>query len=293
MDPLFQGIKANDSKDLVNFIVMQLHKELNKAQNQIITNNNPIVDQTNQLMVFNFFINKFSSENNSIISTLFYFTYCTSTQCLKCNQIKYNFETNFFLIFPLEEIRKNIIKIKTNEFQSLNQNLLYFNPMLYQFNSLNFQNNIQNLKTIDIKDCFDYNNKLDYFTGDNAMYCNNCNMKFNSSYCTNIYSGPKILIIVLNRGKGKEFDVKLNFVEDLNLMNYIVRNDLGYMYKLIGVVTHIGESGAGGHFIAYCRSPIDSNWYKYNDEIVTKVTNFKKEIIDFAMPYILFYRKTN
>jgi ubiquitin C-terminal hydrolase len=272
---------------------MQLHKELNKAQNQIITNTIPNIDQTNQLLVFKLFINKFLSENHSIISALFYFTNRTSTKCLGCSQIKYNFETNFFLIFPLEEIRKNIIKLKTNEFQSLNQNLFYFNPMQYKFNLLNFQNNINNLKTININDCFDYNNKIECFTGDNAMYCNNCNIKCNSSYYTNIYSGPNILIIVLNRGKGKEFDVKLNFVEDLNLMNYIVRNDLGYMYKLIGVVTHIGESGAGGHFIAYCRSPIDSNWYKYNDEIVTKVTNFKKEIIDYAMPYILFYRKTN
>ena len=31
MNPLFNGIAANDAKDLVNFIIMQLHDELNKA----------------------------------------------------------------------------------------------------------------------------------------------------------------------------------------------------------------------------------------------------------------------
>ena len=53
----------------------------------------------------------------------------------------------------------------------------------------------------------------------------------------------------------------------------------------------MGESGASGHFIAYCRNPIDYNWYRYNDDIVSKVNNFQKEIIDYAMPYILFFQK--
>ena len=65
------------------------------------------------------------------------------------------------------------------------------------------------------------------------------------------------------------------------------------MFKLIGVVTHLGESDASGHFIAYSKSPIDDKWYKYNDDLVTKVINFKEEIIDYAMPYILFFQKSN
>ena len=67
--------------------------------------------------------------------------------------------------------------------------------------------------------------------------------------------------------------------------------NLGNKYKLIGVVTHMGESGASGHFIANAKSPIDNEWYTYNDDLVYKVDNFKKQIIDYAMPYILFYQK--
>ena len=31
MNPMFQGIQANDAKDLVNFLIPHLHEELNKA----------------------------------------------------------------------------------------------------------------------------------------------------------------------------------------------------------------------------------------------------------------------
>ena len=32
MNPLFKGVAANDAKDLVNFIIMTLHEELNMAR---------------------------------------------------------------------------------------------------------------------------------------------------------------------------------------------------------------------------------------------------------------------
>ena len=41
MNDLFKGIAANDSKDLVNFIIMTLHEELNKVQVNNINNEIP------------------------------------------------------------------------------------------------------------------------------------------------------------------------------------------------------------------------------------------------------------
>ena len=157
----------------------------------------------------------------------------------------------------------------------------------------NFNYNIQNINSVNIYDCFEYNQKLEFFTGENSMYCNNCKRQMPASYNTLLYTTPEIMIIVLNRGKGIEFNVKLEFSEELNLKNFVQYKDFGYLYNLIGVVTHLGESGASGHFIAYSKSPIDDQWYRYNDDIVTKVHNFKKEIIDYAMPYILFFKKIN
>ena len=59
----------------------------------------------------------------------------------------------------------------------------------------------------------------------------------------------------------------------------------------MGVITHLGESNMSGHFIAYCLDPLYGSWYKYNDAIVSQVNDFQKEVINYAMPYLLFYQK--
>ena len=232
----------------------------------------------------------FANENQSIISDIFYGVNNTGTQCSGCHITKYNFQTYFFLIFPLEEVRKNKIMQCQNQLMLMNQNMMSMNmnPLLYQ----NFLN-MQNSNVVNIFDCFDYNQKFEVFIGENSMYCNNCKQQLPASYQTILYTTPEILILVLNRGKGIEFKVKLEFPEKLNLENYVKMKNTGYQFQLIGVVTHMGESGASGHFIAYCKSPIDKEWYRYNDDLVTTVTNFQKEIIDYAMPYILFYEKVD
>ena len=290
MNPLFEGAQANDSKDLVNFIIMTLHEELNKAEKKTNSNTSNIaIDQTNIESVLQNFTNNFAQQNISIISDLFYAMNGTSTQCLNCKLIKYNFQIYFFLIFPLEEVRKMKIENLTNQFNLMNQNNMMMNPFLLQ----NFQFNVQNINSVNIYDCFEYNQKYELFIGENSMYCNVCKNQLPASYQTTLFTTPQILIIVLNRGKGIEFNVKLEFSEELNLINFVYYKDFGFKYKLIGVVTHLGESGASGHFIAYCKSPINGKWYKYNDDLVTEVYNFKQEIIDYAMPYILFFQKDN
>ena len=281
MNSLFEGIAANDAKDLVNFIILTLHSELNKTnenENQNEINNNLIIDQTNQKLVFNNFAQDFIKKNKSIISDLFYSMNCSVTECLYCHNKLYNYQTYFFIIFPLEEVRK--FK-NNNNINNANQ----FN--LYNFNIINNMNSNE----VNIYDCFDYDKKVNIMCGENALYCNNCKQNYSASMYSYLVTSPEILIILLNRGKGIEFDVKINFYENLNLNNYVEYKDTGYKYKLIGVITHIGESSMSGHFISYCRDPINEKWFKFNDAIVTEVNNFQTEVINFAMPYLLFYQK--
>ena len=305
MNPLFEGIAANDSKDLVNFIIMTLHLELNKVN--IINeenNDNEILDQTNKQLIYINFFKEVYKKNNSIISELFYAINCNATRCPKCNYQIYNCQIYFFIIFPLEEVRKfknyvinqqNMINMinnmnnQVNNMNMFNQYNIYMMNGQYQFNN---NNNINNINEVNIYDCFEYDRKINYMTGDNCMYCNICKSQQDCYMSTNLVTGPEILILLLNRGNGIEFNVKIEFYEDLNLYNYIEYKNTGFNYRLIGVISHLGESGMGGHFIAYCRDPIILNkWYKYNDAIVDEVKDFKKEIIDFAMPYLLFYQK--
>ena len=268
MNKLFEGIAANDSKDLVNFIIMTLHEELNKANtnpshNNNIINNNKIIDQRDKKMVLYLFINDFKEKNRSIISDLFYATNINITQCGNCQVLLYNYQTYFFIVFPLEQVR--LFKIK------------------------NVNQIIQN--QVSIYDCFDYDSKINCMTDSNSMYCNYCKMNTAHTTKCNLVTGPEILILLLNRGKGIEFNVKILFDEYLDLYNYIEYKNTGFKYRLLGIITHLGESGMGGHFIAYCRDPITDQWNQFNDAIVNPVIDFKKEVIDYANPYLLFYQK--
>ena len=295
MNPLFEGAQANDSKDLVNFLIMTLHEELNKARPQgVVDNSNISINQGDKLFVLQNFANNFMKENMSLISDLFYAMSNNTTECLNCHNLKYNFQIYFFLNFPLEEVRKCKVQAQVNQYIQANQSFMMMNQALYQQNLNLFMTNCNNNTTsVNLDDCFRYNQKFEEFTGENAMYCNCCQAQASARYQTLLSTGPEILILILNRGKGIEFKVKCEFVQQLNLYEYIEMKNTGFMYDLVGVVTHMGGSDSSGHFIAICKSPIDHCWYQYNDDLVFPVKDFVNEVINYAMPYILFYQKIN
>ena len=161
-----------------------------------------------------------------------------------------------------------------------------------------FQQNLNKIQLlqnnhVNIYDCFEYNQKEEQFIGENAMYCNICKRQCPSNFATYLYTPPQILILVLNRGHGVQFKIKMDFYIELDLSNFIQtrQNNEMIKYDLIGVVTHMGKSGASGHFIATCKSPIDGQWYQYNDDLVYRINNLNNEILNYAMPYVLFYQK--
>jgi ubiquitin C-terminal hydrolase len=287
---------------------MRIHEKLKEETKY--NNNNYIPSQENEMDSFNYFQNAFFTENKSIISDLFYGILGTKYECNRCHIRKYNYQSAFFYVFPLEEIRKHKIEKQKNLYLQHMQQQMQFNMMqmgqnMFMYNNMNYMNNmnlqlmcqpyfiqLQNINSVNINDCFEYYQKIEVMSGDNAMHCNYCKRQEDAFYQTYIVNSPEIIIIILNRGKGIEFNVKLEFYEFLNLQSYVKNYNGGsFNYKLIGVVTHLGESGASGHFIAYCRSPIDDKWYNYNDDLCFDVDNFQKQVIDYAMPYILFYQR--
>ena len=277
MNSLFEGIHANDSKDLLNFIITTLHEELNKSKKNGDLHEN-ITSQIDEQLELKEFIENFINENRSIISDLFYGVNETIIICSNCKIPKYNFSIDFCLRFPLEEVRKF-------KLDQLNKN----NNIMNQFEK-NSKIKLLNENIIDFKDCFDFDKKIGIFDGDNAMYCDICKKQNDATYQTLLYTLPNILIIILNRGVGKQFKVKLEFTELLDLNDYA---KYGGKYELISVITHLGESGFSGHFIASCKSHIDKEWYQYNDSIVKKIYDFKNEVLNFGDAYILFYKKKN
>jgi hypothetical protein len=242
------------------------------------------------------------------------------------NYICYNYSIQNCFIFPLEEIRKfrdnNINQMNMNN-QFMMQNMS-MNPMMpnmgmtpmMQNMSLNpmmpnmglnpmMQNMGMNpmMQTMDpnyntnkvtIYDCFNFNQKDELMCGDNQIFCNKCRQNSDSIYGNKIFTLPNILIMILNRGKDNMYKVNIDFPMEIDLSNYVLSNinkTEKYIYSIYGVITHMGDSGEAGHFIAACKSPIDGKWYRYNDAFVTPINDFNNDVTNFNTPYILFYQR--
>ena len=279
----FSLYEAGDAKDFIIYILERMHKELKKpvGDNKQLGQNTPEqeLNQYDKMNTLNYFMNEFKKET-SIISDLFYGFNETTNVCQYCKQyynsrgqnepICYNYGIFNVLIFPLDEVRK-------------------YREQMMKLNNVHI--NMGNLSNIvNINECFFYNQKSEYFTGQNQNWCNICNQQYDSLYTSKIFVSPNVLIIILNRGKGNIYKIKIDFTEQIDISNFVLAKQKE-IYNLYGVITHLGESGPNAHFVAACKSPVDGKWYRYNDAFVNPINNFKKDIYDFGTPYILFYQK--
>ena len=270
-NPLFQGFHAADSKDLLFYILETIHDELNMPNNNINNNinyNNVNMGDKNQ--VFALFMNDFISNNNSIISNLFYGFFETSLQCLTCRNIKYSFQSFNIEIIPL---------IKAHQYK--------------------LQKYHNNSKPLNINDALESLAQNEKFVGDNMIYCNDCKGLTEAIHQQKIFRTPRYLIIVLNRGKGnKDYQGEFEFSSQLDLTNLVTDPSSPKQYFLTGVISHIGESGSSGHFIAFCRNQPRSFFHCYNDAAVFQLSknddaygkNQPNDINTRKLPYILFYK---
>ena len=261
MNPLFKGIQANDSKDLIIFLYETMHNELNKPDpydKHLTSLNNPNIDQELRLFRQNYY-----TSNCSIINKIFYFEQSSYLRCCSCNTNKISYNIHNFLIFPLEKVRVNLEKKK------------------------------QNFVSVSLDDCFVENESPEQLFGSNQIYCNNCRRQTNALSWNKIYNCPEALTIILNRGKGLEFDVLFEYPFEMDIKKYVVDQSCNTKYELIGVLTHLGPSGMSGHFIAYCKSPNDNKWYCYNDSLVNECYDVEKQINSNGIPYVLYYQRSN
>ena len=283
IDPLFKNFEANDAKDFVNFIIMRLHEELNFVDNSFTNKSNLVcpenINPYDSNQVLQSYVYEFQMNLNSIASNIFYGTSRGEFECQNCKMkffqmgqnmpiIKYTYQNYFYINFPLEEVRKYVES----------------NQMLY----MNYINMGMNPNAeVNLIDCFYYYQKDDLMSGCCERCGNNDTQIISRS---KLFTIPSYLIIIFNRGKGIEFNIKINFPELLDTSE-IEMNPNG-IYQLYGIVKHFGDNSASGHFTAYCRSPIDNCWYFYNDAKVTLVNDQRKyEIQENGLTYILFYKK--
>ena len=102
MNPLFQGIAANDSKDLIIFLYETMHNEINNPTQYNENNYYNIELQT--------FRNNYYSNNSSFLINTFYYERQNILKCLSCNYSKISYNISNILIFPLEKVREYMAK---------------------------------------------------------------------------------------------------------------------------------------------------------------------------------------
>jgi ubiquitin C-terminal hydrolase len=173
---LFKGIKANDSKDLINFMLEEMNNELNSVEDEnnssTYINNSMQIDQTDKEFMYNFFKTQYTRNNKSIIPKIFFFTIENQTKCLKCNLIKYNYQVVYMFDFALSATYDFCLQ-----------------------NNIYVTNNNYGQKNLSLFNCFEFYIRPSFFTGDNQIYCSRCQMKVNALYGNYIYSlSPTIII---------------------------------------------------------------------------------------------------
>ena len=302
LNPLFRGIQANDSKDLILYFFENIENELS-LQNYICRNPKYINriryinnNQNKELMNI---ISTFDNCHKSIISDLFYGFTSNVMVCNNCKKELLNYQIFNLLIFPIEaaynSLNETPQKRKTNPNREYTSNSAYGNFYVNNNYKTNYRNNYEynysrnSHRKVNIYDCFDYAKSDVEFKGDNQIFCNHCKALNNSKGNTRIYSSPHILVLILDRGKGNKFECDVEFEETIDIKKYVERKEeCPVNYKLIGIISHLGESSMSGHFIADCRH-FDGKWYTFNDSIVTGPNNsFQKH----GTPYILFYQNS-
>lgn len=137
----------------------------------------------------------------------------------------------------------------------------------------------------------------------NKYQCYNCKDYRDATQITFIWEVPEILVIHLKRFSNEligtycrteKNSTKIDFpINDLDLTDFISPyNKKEAKYELYGIVQQHG-SLSGGHYIACCKNAINNNWYEFDDSHVTYIETSKleSELIS-SDAYILFYKKT-
>ena len=266
-NPLFKGVQANDSKDLIIFLLEILNNELVKIHNKkrnIVENRNDNdselyqkIDASNEKAVLDYFVKEFKKNYCSVIGQYLFGFNKSLFICQSCGGKIFNFNLFNNLIFNLEATS----------------------------NYYNLSYNNSTIPIINFDFCFKYMIKEEVFQ---STYCQHCGLTGLSKYRETIYSLPLYLIIILNRGRGNIFNCNVQIPEIFDASNYIEIKSENNNYELVGIVSHFGESGMGGHFIAFCKHSIDGKWRCYNDSIVTECQN---DYLNKGTPYIVFYKK--
>ena len=243
--------EANDSKDLILYLLQIMHEELNYFGENHSLPYKGFPNQYNELYAYTYFMNSYKIRNFSIISQIYYGTYENFIQCQKCKKNIYIFQKFEFISFGMFDYDRKVFNIYNG---------------------------------------FEDNEKPQLLKGDNKFYCKYCNDLCEAILTCKIIQPPNKLLINIDYGKDKKFKPsKIEFDEEIDITRFINFDfNINIRYRIVCVCTHLGQSGSYGHYIAYCRHRLTGHWYEFNDSSCNECN--AKEIYT-GSPYLLLYER--
>ena len=270
LNPLFQNNENIEIKEFINYLILKLHDELNTKKNSSVNqlnndNINKNMENKNENDALVDFLQNFTTKNNSIISKTLYGISKYTFYCHLCQKSFFNFQCYSYLYFNLNDI----IEYKQNKYH---------------------KDNVE----INLNDCFDYYQRSETLRGDKGLYCPSCLEQTESTSIKNIYSTKNVLILILDRKTGNNFnECKFDLKETANLRDYVQYKKEGEKTRekffLGGVVNYIGDNYGNETYSAFIKMGKNNEWYCYDDENVYP-TSFQ-DITNNGYPIILFYHK--
>lgn len=300
---LFNGHSQNDSQELMNCVLDNIHEELKtnvqvnhiNIPESVLTFRTMVKAYKNKLevfdklhdkdkklaMMYNFreYLNShmmeytvnssleywetYITKSHSIIRDIFTGMSYTSTTCSDCNFTTLSFEPFLMLTMPIPDSNQSV----------------------------------------KLEKCLkDYSTTI-VLNGSNKYKCDNCDDYKVANQTTYLWESPEILIIHLKRFVNKTFgNSNYSRVEKNSTMIEYPFKDLSLnemespynktnsKYELYGVVNQMG-SLSGGHYTAYCKNAINNKWYEFDDSHVTCFPDNKINDVITRNAYILFYKK--
>jgi ubiquitin carboxyl-terminal hydrolase 20/33 len=239
-------------------------------------------------------------QHRSIISDTFEFRISSSIVCSSCNNISTTKETFKDLSVSIPSRDHPIYQQRQNTEQQIAESddgsYLDSIPLARWF--LDWFSQLGNWfwgPQVTLQDCLSVFFGTDPLEGENEYSCDICTKKNRGVKYLKIIELPEVLCIHFKRyesvGSAK-ITTHVQFpLTGLDLAPYMCPSSKAdcTTYNLIACICHHGSALLNGHYTTYALNCYDDQWYEFDDQYVTCVSDYQ---VENSEAYILFYQKT-